>query len=83
MPEAGDNISVHCLEVIESFLEETVPESGSLGKVTLTGLHEESLIFARGDDQAAMEALAAEDPFVRGGVATVQVTHFQAARGGL
>jgi len=39
------------------------------------------IVIARGDDQAEMEAIAAADPFVRGGVATVEVTHFHAVRG--
>jgi uncharacterized protein YciI len=37
------------------------------------------VIFARGDDRAAAEALAASDPFVAGGVATVEVIEFRAA----
>ena len=39
------------------------------------------VIIAHGDDRQAMEALAASDPFVRGGVASVEVTQFEATRG--
>ena len=38
------------------------------------------VILARGDDREAIEALAAEDPFVRGGVADVQVIQFRASQ---
>ena len=38
------------------------------------------VILARGDDRAAMEALAATDPFVRGRVATVEVIQFRASQ---
>jgi len=38
------------------------------------------VILARGDDRDAIEALAAEDPFVRGGVARVQVIQFNASQ---
>ena len=41
------------------------------------------VIIAHGDDREAIEALAASDPFVRGGVATVEVTQFEATRGAL
>ena len=38
------------------------------------------VIVAHGDDREAMEALAATDPFVRGGVATVEVIQFRASQ---
>jgi uncharacterized protein YciI len=38
------------------------------------------VILARGDDRAAMEALAATDPFIRAGVATVEVIQFRASQ---
>ncbi len=38
------------------------------------------VILAHGDDREAMEALAATDPFVRGGVATVEVIQFRASQ---
>jgi len=38
------------------------------------------VIVARGDDRAEMEALAATDPFVRGGVATCEVIQFRASQ---
>jgi uncharacterized protein YciI len=38
------------------------------------------VILAHGDDRAAMEALAATDPFVRGDVATVEVIQFRASQ---
>jgi len=38
------------------------------------------VIVARGDDLAEMEALAASDPFVRGGVATCEVIRFRASQ---
>jgi uncharacterized protein YciI len=38
------------------------------------------VIVARGDDRAAMEALAATDPFVSGGVATCEVVQFRASQ---
>ena len=43
------------------------------------------VIVARGDDREAMEALAATDPFVSGGVATCEVIQFRASQraGGL
>lgn len=38
------------------------------------------VIVARGDDREEIEAIAAEDPFVRGGVATVEVIQFRASQ---
>jgi len=38
------------------------------------------VILARGDDREEMEALAASDPFVQGGVATVEVIQFRASQ---
>ena len=38
------------------------------------------VIVARGGDREEMEALAATDPFVTGGVATVQVVQFRASQ---
>jgi uncharacterized protein YciI len=38
------------------------------------------VILARGDDRAEIEAIAAGDPFVRGGVATVEVVQFRASQ---
>jgi uncharacterized protein YciI len=38
------------------------------------------VIVARGDDREDIEALAATDPFVRGGVATVEVIQFRASQ---
>jgi uncharacterized protein YciI len=38
------------------------------------------VILARGDDRAEIEALAASDPFVRGGVATCEVIQFRASQ---
>jgi uncharacterized protein YciI len=38
------------------------------------------VILARGDDRAEIEALAATDPFVRGGVATCEVVQFRASQ---
>jgi len=38
------------------------------------------VIVARGDDLAEMEALAATDPFVAGGVATCEVIRFRASQ---
>jgi uncharacterized protein YciI len=38
------------------------------------------VIVARGDDRAEMEAIAATDPFVRGGVATCEVIRFRASQ---
>jgi uncharacterized protein YciI len=38
------------------------------------------VIIARGDDREAIEALAAADPFVSGGVATVEVIQFRASQ---
>jgi uncharacterized protein YciI len=38
------------------------------------------VILARGDDLAEMEALAATDPFVAGGVATCEVIRFRASQ---
>jgi uncharacterized protein YciI len=38
------------------------------------------VILARGDDRAEIEALASGDPFVRGGVATVDVVQFRASQ---
>ena len=37
------------------------------------------VILVRGDDREAVEALAAADPFVANGVATVEVLEFRAA----
>jgi uncharacterized protein YciI len=39
-----------------------------------------AVIVARGDDQAAMEAIAATDPFVTNGVATCEVVRFRASQ---
>jgi uncharacterized protein YciI len=38
------------------------------------------VILARGDDREEMEALAATDPFVSGGVATCEVIQFRASQ---
>jgi uncharacterized protein YciI len=38
------------------------------------------VIVARGDDREEIEALAATDPFVRGGVATCEVIQFRASQ---
>src|SRR4051812_24618672 len=38
------------------------------------------VILARGDDRDAMEALVATDPFVRGGVATVELIQSRASQ---
>jgi uncharacterized protein YciI len=38
------------------------------------------VIVARGDDREEMEAVAASDPFVTGGVATVEVVQFRASQ---
>jgi uncharacterized protein YciI len=38
------------------------------------------VIIARGDDREEIEALAASDPFVRGGVATCDVVQFRASQ---
>ena len=38
------------------------------------------VILARGDDRDEIEALAATDPFVRGGVATCEVVQFRASQ---
>jgi uncharacterized protein YciI len=38
------------------------------------------VIIARGDDRAQIEALAASDPFVSGGVATFEVIEFRASQ---
>jgi uncharacterized protein YciI len=38
------------------------------------------VIVARGDDREQVEALAASDPFVLGGVATVEVIQFRASQ---
>ncbi len=38
------------------------------------------VILARGDDREEIEALAASDPFVSGGVATCEVVQFRASQ---
>ena len=38
------------------------------------------VILARGDDRGEIEALAASDPFVTGGVATCEVIQFRASQ---
>jgi uncharacterized protein YciI len=38
------------------------------------------VIVARGDDREEMEDIAASDPFVSGGVATVEIVHFRASQ---
>ena len=38
------------------------------------------VIIARGDDREEIEALAASDPFVTGGVATCEVIQFRASQ---
>ncbi len=38
------------------------------------------VILARGDDREEIERIAAEDPFVAGGVATVEVIQFRASQ---
>ena len=38
------------------------------------------VILARGDDREEIEALAASDPFVSGGVATCEVIQFRASQ---
>jgi uncharacterized protein YciI len=42
---------------------------------------EGGVIIAHGDDREEIEALAATDPFVRGGVATVEAIQFNASQG--
>ena len=50
------------------------------GTVTGIGLFTGGVILARGDDREEIEALAASDPFVSGGVATVAVVQFRASQ---
>ena len=38
------------------------------------------VILARGEDRGEIEAIAAADPFVKGGVATVEVIQFRASQ---
>jgi hypothetical protein len=38
------------------------------------------VILARGDDRGEIEAIAAADPFVAGGVATCEVIQFRASQ---
>jgi uncharacterized protein YciI len=38
------------------------------------------VILARGDDREEIEAIAASDPFVKGGVATCEVVQFRASQ---
>jgi uncharacterized protein YciI len=38
------------------------------------------VIVARGDDREEIEAIAASDPFVAGGVATFEIVHFRASQ---
>ena len=38
------------------------------------------VILARGDDREAIEAIAAADPFVSGGVATCEIVQFNASQ---
>ena len=38
------------------------------------------VILARGDDREEIEAIAATDPFVKGGVATCEVVQFRASQ---
>ena len=38
------------------------------------------VIMARGDDREEIEAIAAADPFVKGGVATCEVIQFRASQ---
>jgi len=38
------------------------------------------VILARGDDREEIEAVAARDPFVTGGVATVEIVQFRASQ---
>jgi uncharacterized protein YciI len=38
------------------------------------------VILAAGDDRAAIEALIAEDPFVKGGLADVRIVQFRASQ---
>ena len=42
--------------------------------------HGRRVILARGDDREEIEALAASDPFVAGGVATCEVVQFRASQ---
>jgi uncharacterized protein YciI len=38
------------------------------------------VILARGDDRGEIEAIAAQDPFVAGGVATAEIIQFRASQ---
>jgi uncharacterized protein YciI len=46
------------------------------GRIPRTG----GVVVARGDDHKEIEDIAASDPFVTGGVATVEVIHFRASQ---
>jgi len=60
-----------------------VNEQYAAGRFVVSGRREPrtgGVILARGEDRDEMEASAAADPFVKGGVATVDVIQFRASQ---
>jgi uncharacterized protein YciI len=74
LPEVDALINDHMAWLNEHYESERFLVSGR--RIPRTG----GVIVARGADREEVEALAASDPFVSGGVATVEVIEFQALR---
>jgi uncharacterized protein YciI len=74
LPEVDALMRKHMAWLNEQYAEGRFVVSGR--QVPRTG----GVILARGDDRVEIEALAAGDPFVAGGVATCEVIQFRASQ---
>ena len=74
LPEVDALMREHVAWLDEHYADGRFVVSGR--RVPRTG----GVILARGDDREAMEALAATDPFVAGGVASCEVVQFNASQ---
>jgi uncharacterized protein YciI len=74
LPEVDALMREHMTWLTEQYAAGRFVVSGR--RIPRTG----GVILARGDDRDEIEALAATDPFVRGGVATCEVVQFRASQ---
>jgi uncharacterized protein YciI len=74
LPEVDALMRTHMAWLNEQYANGRFIVSGR--RIPRTG----GVILARGDDLAEIEALAATDPFVTGGVATCEVIEFRASQ---
>jgi uncharacterized protein YciI len=77
---------VRPLEEVDALMREHVAwlqENYDAGRFVVSGRRiprTGGVILARGDDRDEIEAIAANDPFVKGGVATCEVVQFRASQ---